>query len=130
MKTLAIEWKHLDKGGDTCLRCAETGKTVAEAVAKMKTACAREGIAVTFKETKLEPSRICESNEILFNGLAMHEILKGTKVSENVCESCSSLVGALTYCRTVKRGGETHEEIPESLSWEAARTVMGCNCRN
>jgi len=32
MKTLTIEWKHLDKEGATCVRCSDTGKTLAEVV--------------------------------------------------------------------------------------------------
>ena len=32
MKTLEIEWKHLDKEGATCIRCKDTGRTLAEVI--------------------------------------------------------------------------------------------------
>lgn len=35
MKSLQLEWKHLDVNGQTCRRCADTGEAVLEVVADL-----------------------------------------------------------------------------------------------
>lgn len=129
MKTLDIEWKHLEKEGGTCLRCANTGKTLKELVAEMQARCRPHGVSVTLREVALPADRICESNSIRFNGVLLEELLAGATPSESYCPSCSELTGTETYCRTVERDGQTYEEIPEELIWEAACRAVSCDLR-
>jgi hypothetical protein len=129
MKTLEIEWKHLEKDGDTCLRCAGTGKTLKDVVTEMQTRCRSLGVFVTLREIALPADRICESNSIRFNGVPLEELLSGATPSKSYCGSCSDLTGTETYCRTVERDGQTYEEIPEELIWEAACRAAGCDLR-
>ncbi len=35
MNGMSIEWRHYDKAGATCERCAATGKSVSEVVAEL-----------------------------------------------------------------------------------------------
>jgi len=58
MKTLMIEWKHLDMDGATCVRCRDTGKTLAEMVGELKRECRQAGVRVVFRETLLGTNRI------------------------------------------------------------------------
>ena len=129
MRRLEIEWKHLDKDGDTCFRCAETGNTVKDFIQGMNDTCLEEGIQITLKETLLDEEGISESNSLRFNGTLLEDVLNNLKVSENYCGSCTELTGQETYCRTVEKDGETYEEIPESVIWDAACRVMQCQCQ-
>jgi hypothetical protein len=129
MKTLDIEWKHLEKDGDTCLRCAGTGKTLKDVVTEMQARCRSLGVSITLREVSLPADRICESNSIRFNGVLLEELLSGATPSKSYCGSCSDLTGTETYCRTVERDGRTYEEIPEELIWEAACRAVDCDLR-
>lgn len=120
-----IEWRHLEIGGDTCTRCAETGKNLAQVVRDLHKELASRGVEVIFTETTLGPDRIGESNAVLFNGVPLEQILSGVEVSENYCASCSDLTGSEVYCRTVRFKGETHEEVPRLLIREAAYKAAG-----
>lgn len=129
MKTLDIEWKHLEKDGDTCLRCVGTGKTLKDVITEMRARCRPHGVSITLHEIVLSADRVCESNSIRFNGVPLEELLTGATPSENYCRSCSDLTGTETYCRTVERDGQTYEEIPEELIWEAACRAVDCDLR-
>jgi len=129
MKTLDIEWKHLEKDGGTCLRCAGTGKTLKEVIAEMEAHCRPRGISVRLREVTLPAERICESNSIRFNGVLLEELLTRAAPSESYCASCSEMTGTEVYCRTVEREGQTYEEIPEEFIWEAACRAAGCDLR-
>lgn len=126
MKTLTIEWKHLDMDGATCVRCRDTGKTLAEVVGELANECREAGVQVVFRETALGADRIRESNEILFNGVPLEDLLPGAVAGENACQSCCDLLGQETSCRTVESGGTTYEAIPESLIRAAACRAAGC----
>ncbi|MGB7970339.1 MAG: DUF2703 domain-containing protein [Candidatus Deferrimicrobiaceae bacterium] len=126
MKTLTIEWKHLDKDGATCVRCRDTGKTLAEVVGELKHECKETGVRVVFRETVLGADRIRESNQILFNGVPLENLLPGAVAGENACQSCCDLLGQETSCRTIERDGKRYEAIPESLIRAAACRVAGC----
>lgn len=126
MKTLTIEWKHLDMDGATCVRCRDTGKTLAEVVGELANECREAGVQVVFRETALGTDRIRESNEILFNGVSLEDLLPGAVAGENACQSCCDLLGQETSCRTVESGGMTYEAIPESLIRAAACRAAGC----
>lgn len=142
MKTLKIEWKHLDVGGETCNRCYDTGENLVQEVKRLNKALQAEGIEVVLVETKLDDSQTSQSNIILFNGISIEEILN-IQVSKNYCDSCSTLLGAKTYCRTVTYDGNEYEDIPAKAIRHAAYKVLGidettmdgnsgcgCNCNN
>ncbi len=126
MKTLTIEWKHLEMDGATCVRCRDTGKTLAEVVGELTRECREAGVQVVFRETVLGTNRIRESNQILFNGVLLTDLLPDTVAGENMCQSCCDLLGQETSCRTVESGGTTYEAIPESLIRAAACRAAGC----
>jgi hypothetical protein len=126
MKTLTIEWKHLDKDGATCVRCQDTGKTLAEVIGELKRECKETGVQVVFRETLLGTSRIRESNQILFHGVPLEDLLPGAVAGENACPSCCDLLGQEVSCRTTVSEGRTYEPIPESLIRAAACRAVGC----
>lgn len=124
MRALKIEWRHYDKEGQTCDRCAATGKSVKEVVAALTAELSTRDIAVTFIETTLPEERMPESNLILFNGTPLEEILAEADTSDSHCASCSCLTGTNTTCRTIEYNGKTFEEIPEELIREAAYAAL------
>ncbi|MBT0653218.1 DUF2703 domain-containing protein [Geomobilimonas luticola] len=127
MKELAIEWRHYDKEGATCDRCAATGTTVSEVVAGLGEELAGKGITVTLTETKLPEELMAHSNMILFNGVPLEEVLENAAADENHCSSCSCLTGTETSCRTVEYEGKSYEEIPAELIRKAAYKAIGLN---
>lgn len=124
MKTLKIEWKHLDVEGETCNRCYDTGENLAQEIKRLKRALKPQGIEVEFTETKLDDTQIPQSNIILFNGVPIEDILN-IEVSKNYCDSCTTLLGTDTYCRTVMYEGNEYEDIPAKAIRQAALKVLG-----
>lgn len=124
MKTLKIEWKHLDVEGETCDRCYDTGENLANEVKRLNRALQSKGIEVEWIETKLDNSQIAQSNTLLFNGVPIENILN-IEVSDNYCDSCTALLGTETYCRTVKYEGNEYEDIPAKAIRQAAFKVLG-----
>jgi hypothetical protein len=124
MKSLKIEWRHLDVQGETCDRCYDTGENLANEVKRLKRALEPQGIEIALTETKLDDSQIPQSNTILFNDVPIEDILD-IKVSENHCESCSALLGKDTYCRTVVFDGIEYEDIPAKAIRQAAYKTLG-----
>lgn len=120
MELLEIEWRHLDKDGETCDRCADTGDTVRAAYADLVEELKPKGWEVTLKETLLTDHQIPESNSIYLNGVAIENLLPDTRRSENCCASCGEILGAPTMCRTLERNGQTFEAIPAAMIVEAA----------
>lgn len=88
--------------------------------------CKETGVQVIFVETLMGTSRIRESNQILFNGVPLEDLLPGAVAGENPCHSCCDLLGQETSCRTIVREGRTYEAIPESLIRAAACPAVGC----
>ena len=129
MKELSIEWRHYDKEGATCERCAATGSSVKEVVSELGTELAGKGITVTFTETLLPEESMAQSNLLLFNGVPLETILDNATADENHCPSCSCLTGSDTSCRTVNYEGNTYEEIPAELIRQAAYKAIGRNNR-
>lgn len=128
MKTLTIEWKHLDRDGNTCDRCGDTGRTLRKTVRTMRRRCRPCGVAIKLIETRLPARRLKESNMILFNGVPLETALGDAMVRKNDCGSCSTLVGQAAQCRAVQRRGKTFEAIPDKLIQEAACRVANCDC--
>lgn len=125
MKKLNIEWRHYDKAGQTCDRCAATGRSVRAVVSGLNTELAEKGVIVTFTETLLPEELMAQSNLLLFNGVALESVLDNAAADKNHCESCSCLTGSDTSCRTVEHEGTTYEEIPEELIRQAAYASIG-----
>ena len=127
MRPLLIEWRHLDKDGNTCARCNETGETLQDIINSLKNDCEPCGWYIRFKETKLTASDLAESNSILINNRLIEEILPKTIVGESHCESCCEFTGnEKTVCRTLKVGGQQFEAIPAALIREAVCEVAQC----
>lgn len=124
MKTLKIEWKHLDVEGETCDRCYDTGENLVQEVKRLNRALQPLGIEAELTETKLDDAQIPQSNTILFNGIPIEDILN-IEVSENYCDSCTNLLGTKTYCRTVTFEGSEYEDIPAKAIRLAAFKVLG-----
>jgi len=124
MKTLKIEWRHLDVEGETCDRCYDTGENLANEVKRLKRALEPQGIAIEFTETKLDGNRIQQSNTILFNGTPIEDILD-IEISENYCDSCTALLKKETFCRTVRFKGNEYEDIPAKAIRQAAYKTLG-----
>jgi hypothetical protein len=124
VKTLKIEWQHLDVAGETCDRCYDTGENLAQEVKRLNRALQPRGINVEMIETKLDDTQIPQSNDILFNGVPIEDILD-IEVSENYCDSCTTLLGTDTYCRMVKYEGSEYEDIPAKAIRRAAYKIMG-----
>lgn len=127
MRELTIEWRHYEKEGATCDRCAATGTSVGEVVSELREELAGRGVTVTLTETILPEELMAQSNTILFNGVALETILDNVAADENPCPSCSCLTGSQTSCRTVEYAGKTYEEIPKELIRKAVYKAIGSN---
>lgn len=129
MRTLEIEWRHLEKDGYTCIRCSDTGAALSEVVSKLETECRPHGWEIRFKETKLTEKDIAESNLILFNGQPIESVIPEAKASESHCQSCCEITGqSTTSCRTLEIRGKSYEGIPESIIRQVVCEVAQC-CR-
>ena len=124
MRTLKIEWKHLYVAGDTCNRCYDTGENLAQEVKRLNRVLQPQGIEVEWFETKLDDTKIPQSNMILFNGVPIEDILD-IEVSKNYCDSCTDLLGTDTYCRTITFEGNEYEDIPAKAIRQATLKVLG-----
>jgi Domain of unknown function (DUF2703) len=121
---LVVEWRHLEVDGVTCVRCSETGKTLQQVIADLAEAWAPQGIEVTFTEIRLNREAIAQSNQILFNGVALEDILAEVNIGSNACGSCSQLTQQETYCRTVEYEGNVYAEVPETVIQKAALKAL------
>jgi hypothetical protein len=126
MKTLDIEWRHLEKDGRTCLRCSDTLQSLQQVIARLAAECAPRGVNISYRETKLPPEQLSQSNLILFDGAPLESVLPGASASENECQSCGDLCGQPSFCRTVSVGGHSFEAIPAALVRQAACAVAQC----
>ena len=124
MKKLKIEWRHLDVAGETCNRCYDTGENLNQEVKRLTRFLQPLGIEVELSETMLDGTMVSQSNTITFNGVPIEEILN-IKVSENYCDSCTSLLGKETFCRTVMYEENEYEDIPAKAIRQAAYKVLG-----
>ena len=124
MQQLEIEWKYFDQAGNTCLRCSDTGETLQEVVNKLATQYGEKGIAVRFKETLLDASDLSQSNQILFNGTSLEDLVSGAQLIESHCKSCCEMIGEDVSCRAVVVEGVTYEAIPEKLIRQAAHAAV------
>lgn len=142
MKTLTIEWKHLDVAGETCDRCYDTGENLNNEIKRLNRSLQPQGMEVVLVDTKLDETEIQESNSLRFNGIPIEDLLE-IKVVENFCSSCSDLLNKETFCRMVEFEGSEYEDIPAKAIRQAVFKVLdleetkqetkessgcGCNC--
>lgn len=126
MKTITIEWLHLDVAGETCRRCGDTGSELGRVVVRLQAECAPRGVEVVFKETLLTAEQIARSNTILINGVPLETILPQTLASASCCTSCGDLTGRTEQCRTIVHLGQEYETIPQELIRQAVCKFGGC----
>jgi hypothetical protein len=131
MKSLHVEWQHIEKNGKTCRRCAETGATLVEVAKELTEELKPKGISVKLTETKLSKDEVLESNKLFFNGVALEDVLADVTVSESPCLSCGDLCGRGDLCgkdvncRTIVSEGTAYEAIPAALIRRAALAAAG-----
>jgi hypothetical protein len=126
MKTVMVEWRHLDKEGKTCDRCARTGQGIAELLQQLQEECSPKGVEILFTETKMTEAEIGQSNLVLINGVPLETVLPQTTASTSSCCSCGELTGKEESCRTIIRHGQVYEAIPEEFIREAICKVAKC----
>lgn len=126
MKTVTVEWRHLEKEGKTCDRCDATGQDIKALAQRLQEEYRSKGVEILFLETKLSETEIEQSNLILINGKPIETLLPLTTVSENPCCSCTELTGRQESCRTIIRNGRTHEAVPREFIREAICRVADC----
>ncbi|MFA5747172.1 MAG: DUF2703 domain-containing protein [Candidatus Paceibacterota bacterium] len=119
MRNLLIQWVHLSVKGETCERCSDTGKNIAQVLGDLKNDPRFKEVDLEFNEMKLPPEKIGSSNEILLNGTPIEKFIAGATIGESVCRSCSDLLGEPVNCRTICCGKETMESIPKEVIREA-----------
>ncbi len=124
MKTLRIEWRHIDEKGETCDRCYDTGENLASEIKRLKRALEPKGIEIIFTETKLDASRVSESNTVLFNDVPIEDLID-IRVLETRCESCTELLKKETNCRAVVFDGNEYDDIPAKAIRRAAYKALG-----
>jgi hypothetical protein len=124
MKRIEIEWCHLDKEGNTCKRCEETGEAVKSVVDEFSRERHASGWEIVFKETLLMENEISESNLILINGDPIEDLLSNARKSENCCDSCCEMLGQTIMCRTIERDGRAYEAIPAVMISEAVKQYI------
>ena len=121
---LLIEWRHIDVDGETCNRCYDTGENLNHEVKRLNKTLQQRGISVEFIDSKLNNHQVAESNKIYFNGIPIEKIID-MEVLENFCESCSSLMGKKTFCRSIIFEGNEYEDVPAKAIRQAALKVLG-----
>lgn len=126
MRTVTIEWRHLDVEGDTCERCFETGETLKAEVTRLNQALKSYDVHVEWFETKLDAANIEQSNMILINGRSIETIIQ-VKVEENYCGSCTDLVGGTSYCRSIVYCGKSYDDVPAFAIRDAVYKVLEIN---
>lgn len=127
MKTLEIEWRHLDIDGNTCIRCSDTVEALDKVVAELAEECRPCGWDIKFRETKLTEKEISESNIILLNGIPIEKILPNSVAGESHCQSCGELTAnSSTCCRTIESDGKSYESIPSYLIRQAVCEITQC----
>jgi len=125
-KEIEILWQHLDVAGATCDRCAGTGDELHQLVARLRKECGPQNIQITLKEVKLTEKEIEASNRIFINGIPLEEIFQDTTVSQNICSSCSDLIGHQACCPTIILSGMEYEIVPQQLIREAVCNLAQC----
>ncbi len=123
---LTIEWRHLELGGITCDRCADTGTNLRKVIEQLRREHQLDTMDLTFKETILSPEQIDESNTVLINGIPVERILDAG-VTFTECSCCSDLIGEPACCRAVTTDRDIFEAIPEEMLRAAILKILKQN---
>ncbi len=127
MKSVTIEWRHLDVDGDTCDRCGDTGVEVRRAVEQLNDECAPAGYRFDLAETRLAADALADSNAILIDGQPLESLLPNGTAGSSECTSCAGLIAAESAsCRTVEVDGDRFERVPAELIRDAACRLLDC----
>ena len=115
MKNLIIRWQRLiNKAGQTCSRCTDTGQTVEAAFTKLKKSLYELGIEVELKKETLDFTIFTkdplQSNRIWIEGKPLEEWIGATVGKSQCCDVCGD-----SECRTVSTDQDTFEVVPEDL---------------
>jgi len=124
MTTLKIEWRHLDVDGETCDRCYDTGENLYHEVKRLNRVLGSKNITVELIDTKLSAQNVEQSNSLLINEVQLENVIN-INVSTSYCQSCSTLVGKDSYCRTIIYDGNEYEDIPAKAIRQAVYKVLG-----
>ncbi len=123
---LTIEWRHLELGGVTCDRCADTGTNLGRVIAQLRREGFFDEVDLTLTETILPPEQIDESNTVLVNGIPVEKILNAG-VTFTECSCCSTLIGEPACCRAVATDRDIYEALPEEMLRNAILKVVKQN---
>lgn len=123
---VTIEWRHLEMGGITCDRCADTGANLGRVIAQLRYEGFFDEVDLTLTETILPPERIDESNTVFVNGIPVEKILDAD-VTFTECSCCSDLIGEPACCRAVATDQEMYEALPEEVLRTAILKVVKQN---
>lgn len=121
---IPIEWKHYDKEGNTCNRCADTGTAIRQAIREIAEDLKARDAVISLSETLLPASEIQTSNTVLINDIPLEDLLDNTATTETKCASCCSLIGSDVNCRALDRNGTVMEAIPVELIKRAVLKVL------
>lgn len=121
--SVTIEWRHLELGGITCDRCADTGTNLGRVIAKLRLEGFFDEVDLTLTETILPPERIDESNTVFVNGIPVEKILDAD-VTFTECSCCSTLIGEPACCRAVATDRDMYEALPEEMLRTAILKVV------
>lgn len=119
MQKLIIIWQRLIENKETCPRCGSTEKELEKAILELekqniKVILQKE--AITLEEFKKNPQ---QSNSILFNGVALEELLKAKTGQSKCCGVCGD-----SECRTVEMDGKSHEVISAEMIVKAGGKAL------
>lgn len=109
-KTLIINWQRSVDGGSTCPRCGSTEDELDKAVDQLRKKLKSLDVDVILEKTKLTIDEFkkdpIKSNQILFNGIPLEDIIDAKTGQSQCCDVCGD-----EECRTVEISGQTHETI-------------------
>lgn len=124
MKNIHIEWKHFDKGGNTCVRCANTGTALLKAINELNSELKDKHLNISYEETRLTEDEIDISNTILINGIKLEELMENTYATETTCTSCCEMIGSTVNCKALDCNGKITEDIPVELITSAVKNLL------
>ena len=115
MKTLIIRWQRLvNKAGQTCALCTDTGNTVENAYKKLKKSLVELNIEVKLKKETLEFSIFTkdplQSNRIWIAEKPLEEWIGATVGQSQCCDVCGD-----SECRTISIDQNIFEIVPEEM---------------
>ncbi len=122
-KTITIRWQRLvNDAGDTCGRCGDTERSLAEAQRRLAASLKPLGMRVQVVKTELTSAEFQrdpnESNRIWIGDRTLESILG----AQTGTSACAGACGG-TPCRTMMVDGQSYESIPPELIVRAGMRV-------